>query len=770
MKTATPSVPTLVLCCLSILGPFLFPAPMYAVSVAARQWDISADKMTRHENPPTLIAEGNVVLEKKEPVAATPPPTSSEWSGLLGEEPSKKADIPPQGATTEVQTVTTVKADWVSYDVTKGVLTAKGNLLIDIGTDQLTADSGTIDLEKTTGSFDNATVIRQQKDLHFEGKVIEKTGALTYHIDDGWVITCKLQPGETPPWSFAASDVAITDGGYAFLTHATFRIKDVPVLYTPVMVLPAKRKRQTGFLFPSFSFSDRDGFSLETPFFLNLSPSSDLTLYPRYIANRGVMAGAEFRYVTDETSKGMLMGNFLDDKLSDPSEVEYYADGQFTHTNADRYWIRGKADQNIGAWTTRLDLDIASDLDYLREFNTGATGFTASQEKFTEAFGRGFIDKNNKYRENSLATLRSWQNGTSLLGEALIVNDITEQVYTADNPSQAWTLPSLTYSGLVPIASIGGPDLLWDANYSNFWRDKGVNAQRIDLMPMVSTGIPISPYVEANITGGIRNTSYLIDDNGAADWEDNDSENRFLGHLNGEIGSTLMRDFAVGFGEINSLSHTLRPFVSYVHTTIPDKKFLPQFDEIDDLEEENAVYFGINNFFSIFGERNGREFDREYAFFKAKQGYDLRSEKSDAPLTPVILETGLYPLQQMRLKYTTNIDVYGDGAFLHSLDGDYYSDKGDKFSLDYRYNELTDVNSVRGSLWYLLPYNFAVGYSLERAIEQSETIEEVARLRYIQPCWSVELSSNSTPGDQTFMLTFRLANIGNPLGFDLFGN
>lgn len=770
MKTAIPSFPILILCCLSILGPLLFPPPMHAVSVAARQWEITADKMTRHENPPTLIAEGNVVLEKKEPVAATPASAPSEWSGLLGEEPSKKADIPAQGATTELQTVTTVKADWVSYDVTKGVLTAKGNLLIDIGTDQLTADSGTIDLEKTTGSFDNATVIRQQKDVHFEGKVIEKTGSLTYHIEDGWVITCKLQPGETPPWSFAASDVDITDGGYALLTHATFRIKDVPVLYAPVMLLPAKRKRQTGFLFPTFSFSDRDGFSLETPFFLNLSPSTDLTLYPRYIANRGVMAGAEFRYVTDETSKGMLMGNFLADKLSDPSEVAYYADGQFTHTNADRYWIRGKADQNIGAWTTRLDLDIASDLDYLREFNTGATGFTASQEKFTEAFGRGFIDKNNKYRENSLATLRSWQNGTSLLGEALIVNDITEQVYTADNPSQAWTLPSLTYSGLVPIASIGGPDLLWNANYSNFWRDKGVNAQRIDLMPMVSTGIPISPYVEANITGGIRNTSYLIDDNGAADWQDNDSENRFLGHLNGEIGTTLMRDFAVGFGEITSLSHTLRPFVSYVHTTIPDKKLLPQFDEVDDLEEENAVYLGINNFFSIFGEHNGREFDREYAFFKAKQGYDLRSEKSDAPLTPVILETGLYPLQQMRLKYTTKIDVYGDGAFFHSLDGDYYSDRGDKFSLDYRYNELTDVNSVRGSFWYLLPYNFAVGYSLERAIEQSETIEEVARLRYIQPCWSVELSSNSTPGDQTFMLTFRLANIGNPLGIDLFGN
>lgn len=766
---------------LILIGLLLLPFSARAAAIQARQWELSADKLTRHENPPTIIAEGNVVLEKKEPVTTAPKRQPSQWSGLLDEEAAEQSAKPAPAPSAELKTVTTVKADWVSYDVTNGLLTAKGHLLIDIGTDQLKADSGTINLEKATGTFDNATVIRQDKDVHFEGKVIEKTGALTYHIADGWVVTCKLEPGQTPPWSFAAADVDITDGGYAWLTNATFRILDVPVLYTPVMLLPAKRKRQTGMLFPSFSFSDRDGFSLETPFFLNISPSTDLTLYPRYFANRGVMAGAEYRYMLDESSKGMLMGNFLDDRLSDPNEIDYYEDGQFTHTNSDRYWLRGKADQNIGSWTTRLDLDVVSDLDYLREFNTGSTGFNVSQQRFTEAFGRGFYDKTNSYRENTVATLRSWGNGTSLLGEALAVNDLSEQIYTANNPSRAWTLPSLTYSGLVPIASLNGPDFLWDANYTNFWRDKGVGAQRIDLVPTVSAGIPISPYVEANVSGGIRNTSYMIEDNGADEWEDNDSENRFLSRLNGEISTTLMRDFAINLGEGNSLSHALRPFVGYGHTSIPDRKLLPQFDAIDDLEEENAVFYGINNFFSIAGERNGREFDRDYAFFKAKQGYDLRSEMSDTPLTPVILETGFYPLQSMRLKYTTNVDVYGDGAFLHSIDSDYYSDTGTRYSLDYRYNEKPDyrnnenpgsgetINSIRGTLWYVLPYNLAAGYSLERALEQSETIEEIVRLRYTQPCWSVELSSNATPGDQTFMITFRLANIGNPLGFDLPG-
>ena len=104
---------------------------------------------------------------------------------------------------------------------------------------------------------------------------------------------------------------------------------------------------------------------------------------------------------------------------------------------------------------------------------------------------------------------------------------------------------------------------LWDANYTNFWRDKGVTAQRIDLFPMVTAGIPLSPYVETTISGGIRNTAYMIQSNGASDWEDDDSKNRFLYHLTGEIGTPLMRDFAVNIGEVNSLSHLLRPFVAY---------------------------------------------------------------------------------------------------------------------------------------------------------------------------------------------------------------
>ena len=147
----------------------------------------------------------------------------------------------------------------------------------------------------------------------------------------------------------------------------------------------------------------------------------------------------------------------------------------------------------------------------------------------------------------------------------------------------------------------------------------------------------------------------------------------------------------------------------------------------------------------------------------------MRSEESETPLTPVEIQSGFYPMRGLRVKYVTNIDTYEDGMYYHAVETDYFSNRGDVIGLDYRYNDVTDINSISGSIWYFLPYNFAAGYSLEKSINDVGTLEEKIRLLYQPACWSVEFSSNYTPGDQTYMVTFRLANIGTPFGIDVPG-
>ena len=309
----------------------IWHTPLCAAEMDAEEWEITADRMVRYENPASVIAEGHVILEKKEKQAVAPKDSSSKWDDLLG---ADSGDLDDENRAAQpvsaVTTTTSIKADWVAYDVAMGQAKIRGNVLINVKGDELAADSGSINLKNSTGSFENARIVRQELDLHLEGRTIEKTGDLTYHIEDGWVITCRLQDGQEPPWSFGAADTRITDGGYAVMKHAVFRVKGIPVFYSPYMILPAKHERQTGFLFPAWYMSDRDGFGLETPFFVNLSPTADITLYPRYFSKRGVMMGGEFRYATDESSKGMFRGHYLDDDLSDPSEEAYYRDGSFS--------------------------------------------------------------------------------------------------------------------------------------------------------------------------------------------------------------------------------------------------------------------------------------------------------------------------------------------------------------------------------------------------------------------------------------------------------
>ena len=790
MQYTVQSTPAFIVFFLFSLCCLFLPPSVHAGSLQAEEWQITADKITRYEDPASVIAEGNVVLEKIASVTRQKKvETKSEWGGLLDEasdtnQPTAETE---EEMVTEQKTLTTIKADWIAYDVDLGKIKARGNLLIDIGPDQLTAEEGTVDLNQETGTFQNAAIIREYKDMHLEGRVIEKTGDLTYHIEDGWIITCKVEENETPPWSFAAADADITDNGYAFLKHATFRIKGVPVLYTPIMVLPAKRSRQTGFLFPSIGLSNRDGFDLTAPFFINLSPSSDITLYPEYISKRGVMAGAEFRYMADSDAMGFFMANYLSDSLSDPNDpdnADYYADGNFTHTNQDRYWVRGKINQKFGPWTSRIDLDIASDLDYLTEFNSGLTGFTMSQDRFLDTFGRGFQNKSSLTRDNTVKVLRSWDNGQALQINLLGINDLREPQVA---PDPVWKLPRINYTGLLPLYNTG-IDFSWTANYTNFWRDQGVRAQRLDLPVKVSAGVPLTPYLETTVDAGVRSTNYIIDDNGENDRQNftinpetgmeelseyqprhyASSENRFLANFGGRIGTTMIRDFGVNMGEIYSWNHTLRPYVSYRYASDVNQDDLPEFDDIDRIGDQNIAYYGVDNFFSIFGRHNSNEYDREYGYFKIRQGYDFRSSMTDTPLTPVEIKAAYFPLEDFRLVYRTNIGVYGEGLLKTDLEGDYTNNRGDVFFLNY-FSTKDESESVKGGLKVSLWYSFFASYNLERSLRDSKTVQENFSLIYQPSCWSVEFATNYTPGNQKYMLMFRLANIGSPFGIDLPG-
>lgn len=498
------------------------------------------------------------------------------------------------------------------------------------------------------------------------------------------------------------------------------------------------------------------------------------------------MPGMEFRYVLGEAQKGTLIGSFLHDELSDPS-VSY------THTNQDRYWLRGKIDHDLpDNLYTRIDLDVVSDRDYLTEFNTGYTGFNPTNNRFLSVYGRNFQNYTDDQRLNTVKVLKAWDS-MSLETNFLAVNDVRRD---PNSSSPLWKLPGLDFTGSLPL---GETSLTadWNADYVHYWRENGVGGvggQRVDLFPRLSTPVPLGPYLESRAEAGVRNTSYVVTTNGDGVWNQDETPNRTLFNLHGEVGTSLIRNFGLSNGESSRWDHLLRPRVEYDFIPETDQSDLPLFDSADRIEEANAITYGIDNFLTLFGDNNGIS-GRDYGYFKIWESYDLRSEYSDNPLTPVSLKLGWTPVNNFSFVYQTDIGIYGEGVTLYKLGSSYMNSRGDSVGVDYRYSNadaiigspysstdsynsssplypyyyLQDIHQINVGFRVKIIDTIHAAYKIEHSLTESQTIEQDISLVYQPACWSVELRSNYTPGDQGIMLLFNLANIGHPFGINLPG-
>ncbi|PYV36485.1 MAG: hypothetical protein DMG06_30610, partial [Acidobacteria bacterium] len=119
----------------------------------------------------------------------------------------------------------------------------------------------------------------------FEASEVEKLGEDKYRIKNGFVTACEDQ---VPKWSFTVKDAVFRVDRRVTMKHTFFRIKKIPIFFTPYLVAPTSdNKRQTGFLIPSTGNSTRRGRSVTEAFFLTLGRSADLLAVAEYFSLRG---------------------------------------------------------------------------------------------------------------------------------------------------------------------------------------------------------------------------------------------------------------------------------------------------------------------------------------------------------------------------------------------------------------------------------------------------------------------------------------------------
>lgn len=193
----------------------------------------------------------------------------------------------------------TIEADKVIYDQKNKRLRAEGNARLTEADGKITYGQ-VIDLtEDYRDGFVDSLRLETPDDTRFAAMRADRSVG-NYTVLENGVYTacepCKDDPKKPPLWQVKAARI-IHDQGEKMLyfEDATIDFFGVPLAYVPFLSAPDPTvKRKSGFLYPVLSHSSAYGYGIETPYYFALSPSYDLTIYPKYTTQQGPIMEAEW--------------------------------------------------------------------------------------------------------------------------------------------------------------------------------------------------------------------------------------------------------------------------------------------------------------------------------------------------------------------------------------------------------------------------------------------------------------------------------------------
>ncbi len=209
-------------------------------------------------------------------------------------------------------------------------------------------DRAELQLDNGEAKIDNAEYVLHQSQVRGNALYAKRQEDAIIRLKDGTYTRC--EPGSNA-WNLKGNNINLNPAtGFGTATNVTLRVKDIPVFYTPYIYFPIDDRRQSGFLVPTLGSSSDTGLMLVTPYYFNLAPNFDATLYPRYMSKRGLMMEGEFRYLT-RSSEGQFGAAYLNDQDDKRKEQSEYQDQRWMYS-----W------QHTGG----LDSRLLSEVDYTR--------------------------------------------------------------------------------------------------------------------------------------------------------------------------------------------------------------------------------------------------------------------------------------------------------------------------------------------------------------------------------------------------------------------
>lgn len=329
-----------------------------------------------------------------------------------------------------------VEADEASLHQTENRGELVGNVRLRDKGMLVVGDRAELQLDNGEARIDNAEYVMHQAHVRGSALYAKREETAIIRLKDGTYTRC--EPGDNA-WHLKGNNVTLNPAtGFGTATNVTLRVKDIPVFYTPYIYFPIDDRRQSGFLPPSIGTSSDTGFSLQTPYYFNLAPNYDATLYPTYMAKRGLLMEGEFRYLT-ESSEGQVGGAWLNDDEDERKLQSEYEDQRWMYSWQHKQGLNSRL-------LAEVDYTDISDPYYFQDLDTDLG-----------------IDKQTYVNQRGTLTYRGDSYRARLNLHAYELANITD-VTPYDR------LPQITLDGKLPF-NPGGLDFTYGTEYVRFDRN-----------------------------------------------------------------------------------------------------------------------------------------------------------------------------------------------------------------------------------------------------------------------------------------------------------
>jgi LPS-assembly protein len=656
-----------------------------------------------------------------------------------------------------------LKADSATLYHAENKARADGNVRLKNGNDLVEGESVFFDLGSKTGAVENGGMFVSDNHLYIRGEKIEKKTGASYHLKNGSMTTCD---STNPDWKIAAQELDVTIDGYGTLKHGRFLAREIPLLYIPWLIFPAKTTRQTGFLLPHIAYSgDKNGLDVEVPFYWAVSQSADMTFYQRYIEKRGFKEGVEFRYFPDQGFSGVFYGDFIHDRKTTTGTAGTTNEDSPCNKRRWSYYCNHESTLANGL-NIKADLNRVSDHWYFRDFESfnyyTDHYFVGQEDRFKRVSFKG--DESVSYLYSTLAVTKDWQ-----LYNLTALAKYTDDFSTADNAATLQKYPEVILTGFRQSLFDSSLQMDFTTGYDYYYSDEGQRGHLWELSPTFYLPFNLGKYFHVTPWTGVRSSVWNRTDSlmGAV----NKNNERNVLDMGATISTEFSRIFTVNSKSLEKLRHVIKPELSYQYIPYVSDETIPVF--VDAMSEYNAATYGIVSTLTAKIRRDDKtSLYRELMRFKISQIYDITEARRDCPagqqdnrpFGDILTELDVLPFQYVSLYARNTFDVQSGGMKQNNYDLILSDSRGDSISAGYRYTRdaLEGINlSVRARI----AQSLEIAYVLSENRLERRTVESTVGAFYRKQCWSVgvtvsEEEEEDGKRDRSFMVYFSLLGLG----------